>query len=136
MKYLLVFNVFVFLVNTAMAVPATVDYVVDGDTFAASVDVGNGATTSVRVRVINVDTPEIKGACSDEIKMANQAKDFAKRVLPRGARVELKNIKDDKYVGRIDANVILSDGRDFGNVLIDNKLGRRYSGGKRADWCK
>lgn len=136
MKYLLVFNVFVFLVNTAMAVPATVDYVVDGDTFAASVDVGNGATTSVRVRVINVDTPEIKGACSDEIKRANQAKDFAKRVLLRGTKVELKNIKDDKYTGRIDANVILPDGRDFGSVLIDNKLGRRYSGGKRAGWCK
>ena len=136
MKYLLVFSVFVFLVNTAMAVPATVDYVVDGDTFAASVDVGNGVTTSVRVRVINVDTPEIKGVCSDEIKRANQAKDFAKRVLPRGTKVELKNIKDDKYTGRIDANVILPDGRDFGSVLIDNKLGRRYSGGKRAGWCK
>lgn len=136
MKYLLVFNVFVFLVNTAMAVPATVDYVVDGDTFAASVEIGNGATASVRVRVINVDTPEMSGACSDEIQKANQAKDFTKRVLPRGAKVELKNIKDDKYTGRIDANVILSDGRDLGMVLMDSGMGRPYSGGKRAGWCK
>ena len=52
-----------------------------------------------------------------------------------GTIIELKNIKDDKYLGRIDANVILPDGRDVGDILIKEQLARPYNGGKRHSWC-
>ena len=120
---------------SAMAVPAVVDYVLDGDTFAAGVQVADDITITVRVRVINIDTPELSGACPREVAMAETAKDFVTDLLPVGAVVELQNIKDDKYLGRIDANVILPDGRDLGNVLIKQKLARSYSGGRRLGWC-
>ena len=83
----------------------------------------------------NVDTPEMHGACESETKRANAARERLVQLVPRGTVVELKNIKDDKYVGRIDANVILPDGRDVGRVLINEKHGRPYGGGKRAGWC-
>ena len=118
------------------AMPATVDYVVDGDTFAAVAHVNNGANVDVRVRLRNVDTPEMHGECESEIRRANMARERLMKLVPRGTVVELKNIKDDKYLGRIDANVILPDGRDVGRVLINEKLGRPYSGGKRAGWCE
>ena len=118
------------------AMPATVDYVVDGDTFAAVAHVNNGANVDVRVRLRNVDTPEMHGECESEIRRANMARERLMKLVPRGTVVELKNIKDDKYLGRIDANVILPDGRDIGRVLINEKLGRPYSGGKRAGWCE
>ena len=118
------------------AMPATVDYVVDGDTFAAVAHVNNGANVDVRVRLRNVDTPEMHGECESEIRRANVARERLMKLVPRGTVVELKNIKDDKYLGRIDANVILPDGRDIGRVLINEKLGRPYSGGKRAGWCE
>lgn len=124
------------LVEPANAIPATVDYVVDGDTFAAVAHVDRGADANVRVRLINVDTPEMNGKCEYETQRANIARDRLKQLMPRGTVVELKNIKDDKYIGRIDANVILPDGRDAGNVLIREKLGRKYSGGKRVGWCE
>ncbi len=117
------------------AMPATVDYVVDGDTFNAVAHVGDGADVNVRVRLINIDTPEMHGECETEIRRANAARDRLRNLIPRGTVVELKNIKDDKYLGRIDANVILSDGRDVGRVLINEKHGRPYNGGKRAGWC-
>ena len=125
----------VFMSCSAFAVPAVVDYVLDGDTFAAGVKIDDDITITVRVRVINIDTPELSGACPREVVMAETAKDFVTDLLPVGTVVELQNIKDDKYLGRIDANVILPDGRDLGDVLIKQKLARSYSGGRRLGWC-
>ena len=127
---------FLFAVGGVYAMPATVDYVYDGDTFAAVAHVDDGADVNVRVRLINVDTPEIHGECDSEIQRANMARERLMKLVPRGTVVNLKNIKDDKYIGRIDANVILPDGRDAGQVLINEKLGRAYSGGKRKSWCE
>ncbi|MBP5363762.1 MAG: thermonuclease family protein [Alphaproteobacteria bacterium] len=127
---------FLFIVGNASAMPATVDYVYDGDTFAAVAHVDDGADVNVRVRLINVDTPEMHGECDSEIQRANMARERLMKLVPRGTVVNLKNIKDDKYIGRIDANVILPDGRDAGQVLINEKLGRAYSGGKRKSWCE
>ncbi len=126
----------VLLSGRVYAVPAVVDYVIDGDTFAAHVDVADDANVAVRVRLINVDTPELSGECVSEIKAARVARGRLQKLLPRGSRVELENIKDDKYLGRIDANVVLSDGRDVGNVLVRENLARRYRGGRRQSWCK
>lgn len=124
------------LSGVAYAVPAQVDYVLDGDTFAARVAVADDVKITVRVRLINVDTPELNGACQDEIKLARRARGRLEKLLPRGTIVELNNIKDDKYLGRIDANVVMSDGRDVGNVLVREKLARKYSGGRRQSWCE
>ena len=120
----------------AVAIPATVDYVFDGDTFSAVAHVDGNTDANVRVRLINVDTPEMNGKCESETRRANAARARLMQLVPRGTIVELKNIKDDKYIGRIDANVILPDGRDVGKVLINEKFGRPYNGGRRASWCK
>ena len=85
------------LSGMAYAVPAQVDYVLDGDTFAARVAVADDVKITVRVRLINVDTPELNGACQDEIKLARRARGRLEKLLPRGTIVELNNIKDDKY---------------------------------------
>lgn len=122
--------------QNAFAMPATVDYVYDGDTFAAVAHVDNDTDADVRVRLINVDTPEMHGECESEKVRAVAARERLMQLVPRGTVVELKNIKDDKYIGRIDANVILSDGRDVGDILIREKFGRAYNGGKRKSWCK
>lgn len=132
----LVIGLFSFLfVASAHATPAVVDYIFDGDTFAAYVMLKDDIRISVRVRLINVDTPEMHGVCDYETEMANRARERLGQLIPVGTTVELENIKDDKYLGRIDANVIMPDGRDVGNVLINEKLGRPYRGGKRAPWC-
>lgn len=126
----------VFITPSANAVPAVVKYVVDGDTFSAGVKLQDDTMVSVRVRLRNVDTPELHGECVDEIVAANVAKNRLAELLPVDSVVELENIKDDKYLGRIDANVRDSRGRDIGRVLIREGLGRSYSGGKRKTWCK
>ncbi|MCM1294632.1 MAG: hypothetical protein NC311_03660 [Muribaculaceae bacterium] len=123
------------LLSTAYAVPARVGYIVDGDTFSGVVRLEDDIEISVRIRLRNVDTPELHGGCVNEIIMANLARDRLAELMPVGSTVDLQNIKDDKYLGRIDANVILPDGRDVGDVLIAEKHGRPYGGGRRAPWC-
>ena len=136
MKKLLIFVMFVFMSGVASAVPAVVDYIFDGDTFSAGVKLDADVEITVRVRLINVDTPEMNGKCKAEKVMAQSARDLLGVLMPRGTVVELENIKDDKYLGRINANVILPDGRDVGRVMIDSGLARPYSGGKRKSWCE
>lgn len=120
---------------SAAAVPATVDYVLDGDTFAARVLLDEDITITVRVRLADVDTPEINGKCEREIEMALRARDRLTELLPVGTTVDLRDIADDKYLGRIDARVFTSDGRDVSRILINEKLGRPYDGGRRDSWC-
>lgn len=119
-----------------LAYPAVVEYIFDGDTFAADVILDEDIKVATRIRLINVDTPEIHGECDYEVDMANKAKERLTELLPIGSVVELKEIKDDKYLGRIDARVFTADNEDVGEILIKEKLGRRYSGGKRLPWCK
>ena len=123
------------MTGSVYAVPAVVDYIFDGDTFSAQVFLEPTVKITVRVRLINIDTPEIKGACRREKDLAQRAKSRLMELVPRGTVVELGNIKDDKYLGRINANVFLPDGRDVGLILIDGGYGRPYGGGKRKSWC-
>jgi len=123
-------------ISRAYALPAVVRYIVDGDTFSAGVKLEDDTVVSVRVRIRNVDTPELHGDCVDEIVAANVAKNRLAELLPVDTVVELENIKDDKYLGRIDANVLDSRGRDVGKILIREGLGRAYNGGRRQSWCK
>lgn len=118
------------------AVPAVVDYVVDGDTFSANVLIDDDVSVPVRVRILNIDTPEIHGKCKSEIDKAHLAKDTLSNILPQGTKVELDSVKDDKYLGRIDANVVLKDGRNVGDIMINRGLARSYNGGRRHSWCK
>ena len=133
-----ILSVFVFaaLTQNVFAVPAVVRYIVDGDTFSAGVKLEDDTIVSVRVRLRNVDTPELHGECVDEIVAANVAKNRLAELLPPDSVVELENVKDDKYLGRIDANVKDSRGRDVGRILIREGLGRAYDGGRRKSWCK
>ena len=120
----------------AFAVPARVGHILDGDTFSAAVSLDADTTVSVRVRLRNVDTPEMNGDCEYERARAVAARDRLAEIIPVGSIVELTNVKDDKYLGRIDANVKNATSADVGEILIREKFGRKYNGGRRKPWCK
>lgn len=136
MKKIICGILFCFLCGIAFATPVMVTKIVDGDTFKATVLLADGIEVmSVSVRLRNVDTPEIHGQCDDEIMRAEMAKRRLSELIPVGSVIEITNVKNDKYPGRIDANVFDERNRDVGQVLIQEGLGRPYSGGKRQSWC-
>ncbi|MFK5892271.1 MAG: thermonuclease family protein [Pseudomonadota bacterium] len=88
------------------------------------------------VRVRHVDTPEIKGRCEYERKMAYRAKEFTNKALKRAHSIVLSinqlNMYD-KY-DRLLADILI-DGQSLGKMLVENNLGRSYDGGHRDGWC-
>lgn len=110
-----------------LACPAEARWVAaDGDTIIES-------ATLEKVRVMGVDTAEMKARCQAELDLARAAKAFTAQALERGP-VTLERGRLDKY-GRTLALVRI-DGRDLAEMLIGAGLGRRYSGGKREGWCR
>ena len=47
----------------------------------------------------------------------------------------LIGVKDDKFGGRVDAGILLADGRDFARAMMDAGHARPYAGGRRESWC-
>ncbi len=113
---------------------ARVGYVVDGDTFAAEVLLASGTEISVRVRIMQIDAPEMDARCDAEAVAALASKNRLKELLPKGKIIRLQKIKDDKYLGRIDAYVYDGD-IDIGDVMVREGHARSYNGGKRQPWC-
>ena len=134
-RYLFLLYIFS-MCQMCCATPVRVAYIVDGDTFVGDVKLNDKTTVSnVKIRLRNVDTPELHGNCKSEIKRAEYAKQRLGELIPVGSTVEINNIKNDKYVGRIDANVYDSANRDVGKVLVKEKIGRPYAGERRKSWC-
>jgi len=108
----------------------------DGDTFRANIKgypdiIGK----RIGIRVNGIDTPEMRGKCDKEKKLAHEAKQFAVAMLRSGKVIEFRNLKRGKYF-RIVADVFV-DGESLGEELIDNKLAMPYDGGTKVkDWCE
>ena len=116
-------------------ISARVIRVIDGDTLEVEVRIWFGQDVTVNVRVLGVDTPEMKGKCPAEIEAAKKAGMFTLKLAPPGGLVQLHNVKPDKFAGRVDAIVKLADGRDLAAALIAAGLARPYAGDKRQSWC-
>lgn len=114
-------------------VRADVIHVIDGDTFEANAQIWLGETIAVRVRIAGIDAPELHARCDDEYRRAMAARDYlAQRI--EGGSVRLSRVRNDKYGGRVDADVSDAKG-DVGEAMIAKKLARPYTGGRRSGWC-
>ncbi|MBT4718911.1 MAG: thermonuclease family protein, partial [Rhodospirillaceae bacterium] len=65
-------------------VPARLLRVIDGDTIAVSARIWLGQAVETLVRVDGVDTPELKGKCAAERKLARRARGFVIDFLSAG----------------------------------------------------
>jgi len=109
--------------------------VYDGDTFRADIKgLPDIIGKNIAIRILGIDTPEIKGKCEEEKIVAIKARDFARKALFNAEKITLKNLKRDKYF-RLLADVYFDD-TDLGNALLANNLAVKYSGKKKSSWCK
>lgn len=108
--------------------------VVDGDTFKGMFQVFEGVWIQKSIRVRNVDTPETKSRLICERASAAKATNFIGNMLAN-ASIEIKNLDEDKYSGRVDADVFIN-GKDLANAIVQSGNGRYYDGKKREPWCK
>ena len=114
--------------------PDQIVEVYDGDTFKIDLPSQHPLFgDDISVRVLGIDTPELKGS-SDEVKaLAYKAKNRTQELLSDAKTIELKNPQRDKYF-RILAEVWI-DGESLGDKLKSDGLAKDYDGeGARPEW--
>jgi endonuclease YncB( thermonuclease family) len=116
------------------AVVSEVTSIYDGDTFRVNIagwpDI---AGHHVPVRVFGIDTPEMKGKCPAEKEGAQKAKQFTVEKLRSGKKIELRNLRRDKYF-RLLSEVYI-DNNSLAEMLIKAGLAIPYDGTTKKSWC-
>lgn len=99
--------------------------VLDGDTLDVVLDLGFHVSRLERLRLVGVNTPEIKGLHRDD---GIAAKSFLASLLPEGTLVRVSTNKTDKY-GRYVANIWRDgDGKDICAELLNSGHADEYDG--------
>ena len=112
------------------------EYCYDGDTCNAKMLGVPDTLKKIKIRINGIDTPEIKGKCEREKKLALEAKIFINDLIKNSTVIYLKNLKWGKYGGRVVADLYI-DKRDYREYLKGKNFYVEYYGGKKTeDWCE
>jgi endonuclease YncB( thermonuclease family) len=120
--------------NSQLAYPAEVVRVIDGDTFEARVRVWPNLDVNTKVRLRNIDAPELHARCADELAKAQAARAALETILAPG-EVTISQVGIDKYGGRVDALAAARGTADVSTALLTGGFARGYDGGRRGSWC-
>jgi endonuclease YncB( thermonuclease family) len=106
-----------------VAVPGAVR-VIDGDTFDWAGE---------RVRIADIDTPELRGRCEEEVRLAQAATARLGDLLAAGPFELQQSGRDADRYGR-KLRVVVRGGRSLGDQLVAEGLARTWTG-RREPWC-
>ena len=102
---------------------AKVVRIIDGDTIEVNIDLGFSTIIhKEKVRLLGIDTPELRSKDPEEKARAQEAKKFVQNLLPVGTDVIIRTQKDKKgKYGRYLADV-WHEGIHLTTVLKENKF--------------
>lgn len=101
--------------------------VYDGDTFYADLyNLPDIFAKNIGIRLIGIDTPELRGSDSCNKALAKAAQTFLDQRLRSACHVELRNISRDKYF-RIDA-VVYVDSINLNQLMVEKGYAKVYTG--------
>lgn len=99
---------------------------IDGDTFE---------TGGIRIRIADIDTPEVHGRCARETELAARATRRMRALLAAGP-FEMHPLTsgrdEDRYSRKL--RIVTRDGRSLGDQLVAEGLARTWTG-RREPWC-
>lgn len=125
---------------------ATVQRVVDGDTVDVSVDLGFFVSVLVRVRLAEIDTPELNASDAAVRERARAARDHLVHLLAPGERVMIHTERDrrekfGRWLATISPDVVNSssylraevgDARTVNAAMVRDGFAVPYEGGARG----
>jgi len=139
----IIFTVFVLSATGVFAgdgdsiISAHITNVYDGDTVTAQLYLLPGLIQTTNIRLLGIDTPEMKSKSECEKELAVKAKEFLSDLI-LDKDVYVTNISRDKYGERIDGYIYLSviDHKSVSEILIEKNYAIPYDGGKKDhEWC-
>lgn len=98
----------------------------------AVLNVYDGDSLNIKMRLAYIDTPEIQGGCEEEIVLAKKARDFTQSFMSSNPYYSINVVGVGRY-GRPLIEV-RADGQYLNQLLVDRGLARAYEG-KRKTWC-
>lgn len=99
--------------------------VIDGDTFEHG---------GVRIRIADIDTPEVRGRCAHETRLAARATARMRTLLHQGPfELHRTGTRDEDVYGR-KLRIVTRGGRSLGDQLVAEGLARPWRG-HREPWC-
>lgn len=111
--------------------PCLIHRVYDGDSMRACF-VYQGKPITVAVRVLGIDTPELRTRCQHEKQLALRARDVARNLLNN----QILNVRfhhNDKY-GRSLVQIKLPGDIDYGGYMVAQGLAMAYAGGTKLSF--
>lgn len=109
----------------------------DGDTIGTTLPNMPAPLNKVGIRLLGIDAPELHGYfCESEHQLAIKARTRLVELIGSDKTIQVRNIKWDKYGGRIDGYVFNLKGDDVGHILINEGLAHSYNSGKKSTWCQ
>lgn len=124
MKYLILLMFSTLFAVETHVFPVNEYRVIDGDTVEVYIDMGFNLTKKTGVRIIGVNAPEKTG---NEKEAGLAVTDEVIKWLA-GTPIYCKYEKEDKYGGRIDGDIIRSDGQRLSDFLIKSSYAKVYDG--------
>ena len=98
--------------------------IIDGDTFSYGGE---------KIRIADIDTPELRGRCAYETQLAARATRRMDQLLRQGP-FELRSVgRDEDRYGR-KLRVVTRGGQSLGDQLVAEGLARTWTG-RREPWC-
>jgi len=107
----------------------------DGDTCYVLAPSLPESLQKMSIRILGIDTPEIRGACTEEKELALEGREVANNLFRNAEKIEFRGYKWDKYGGRILTEVYLDD-QNYAELLMMAGLARPYDGGTKTSWCE
>ena len=110
--------------------------IIDGDTFEADINIFINLTARHRIRIANIDTPEInRSQCALERQAGKQAKTRLMELLPINSIITLAELEFDSF-GRVVSHVHHDAWGNIGTLLLAENHARPYDASSKNFWCR
>ncbi len=108
--------------------------VIDGDTIEARIFIFPQLEAVYKVRLADIDTPELNGKCLAEKQRAKQAKLYLQELLPPKSEITLHVKHKFDSFGRVLAYIYHDTHGNISELLLKNNHAVLY--GDKRGWCE